>query len=153
VSSFIDVKDGIYDPTKRFAFTNVSDKDFTFKWDGKPITIKAHKTVEMPHHLAIKATTELVDYLMQSEEQEKTARIKEKNPEYKAPNQAGSMGVPMARKPFEDRILKELKVEENSPENEMFKAGIREQIIKDLNAQPSASVSATSVTESDFAPI
>lgn len=133
MSSNIWVKNGIYDPSKRFAFTNITDESFTFTWAKRPITVAPHETVELPHHLAVLATTDLVDRIMLKEAQVKTIEQQRLNPGYKAPNQAGSLGVPAARDPWEKKILKELPPrDDNDAQLQVTRARITEELQRDL---------------------
>ena len=156
MSSNIWVKNGIYDPTKRFAFTNIDTENFTFHWNKKPITVKAGETVELPHYLAVLATTELVDKLMLAEADKKTKEIQKSNPGYKAPNQAGSLGVPAARAVWENRILKELPPrDDNDAQLQVIRAQVTEELRKDLEngqkkANPIAAVSEVGGTKDVF---
>lgn len=154
MSSFLTVKDGIYDPSKRFAFTNITDEDFITKWNGVPIKVAPKQTVTMQHHLAVKATGEMVDKIMLGEikaEEMKMAK-KTKEPLWRSPK-ATSVGVPAARKPYEDMILKELQSEDDSPEIAMIKASAREEITRDINAEPSKAIDKMAVSSSEFAEI
>lgn len=138
MSSFLDIKSGIYDPSKRFAFTNVSPAEFTFQWGGIPIKIDAGETVELPHYLAVLATTRLVDNIMIAEIREKEAKIREetRNPLYRA--KTSSLAVPAARKPYEDKVLKELPAKQgNDAQLNVIRAKLTEEIVRDLKAQPS----------------
>ena len=102
MNSYLQVEQGVYQPGRRFAFTNDSDKEFKSYWDRIPVVVKPHETIElsdstpfpgsgMGHCLAVKFATELVDRIMQED------KVK-----------AGLMAVPDARKPYEDRVLKPL---------------------------------------------
>lgn len=136
MSSNIWLKDGIYDPTKRFAFTNIDSEPFTFTWGGKPITVKAGETVELRHHLAVLATTRLVDKIMMDEQNAKTAEMKKINPMYLAPNQAGSLGVPAARAPYEAKVLRELPPrEDNDAQLNVIRAELKDELQKDLSGE------------------
>ena len=103
------VKQGIYDASKRFSFTNITSEPFTFTWGKSPITVKAGEVVELPHHLAVLATTKLVDQIMNGEikTEEDKMKVETKNPYYRSPR-ASSLGVPAAREPYENKICKEL---------------------------------------------
>ena len=52
-------KMGIYNPLLRAAFTNITEEEFVSAWGGEPIKVPAGRTVELPHHLAVKLTKEL----------------------------------------------------------------------------------------------
>lgn len=140
MSSNLDLKQGIYDPSKRFAFTNITDAPFTFAWGNSPITVKPKETIELRHHLAVLATNRIVDQIMIEEMRKKTEAEKLKNPMYLAPNQAGSLGVPAAREPFEKQVLRELALDEESPQIQVMRAQIREEMARDLNQEKSPAI-------------
>lgn len=141
MSSNITVKNGIYDPSKRFEFTNVTDQDFTFTWGGKPIVIKPKQKVILRHHLAVLATTKIVDQIMMDEINKKTAKARESNPNYLAPNQASSLGVPAARDPYEKMVLKELPPEtSNEAELGIIRSEFQEQLLNDMSAKPASAI-------------
>lgn len=132
---------GIYTPGMRFAFTNISDEDFVSYWAKVPILVKAGETIElsdatplpgtgMGQTLAVKMTGELVDKIMLREVKLKEVEYYKANPgaqvnSYRGPN---SLGVPNARKPYEDQILKPLAVDEDSPAMQ----AARQQILQDI---------------------
>lgn len=147
MSSNIEVKNGIYDATKRFAFTNIRDTDFTFKWDGKPITVKAGQTIELPHHLAVLATLQLTDEIM-------IKGFKESNPDPLKPAPNGTaLGVPAARAYYEEKILRELEVDEESPQVTIMRMQIKEELEKDLAKQKGKPVERVAVGEGEFAEV
>lgn len=154
MSSYLTVKNGIYDPSKRFAFTNVTDKDFVFSWGGNPITVKPKDTVEMPHHLAVLATTKLVDQIMLGEarQDELTMRKENKDPYWRSPKGI-SVGVPEARKPYEDKILRELQPDEENPQFAIQRARMKEELLRDLSAEKAEPVSKIVVSPEQFAEI
>lgn len=125
---------GMYDPTKRYGFKNISNETFTFTWDRNPITVQPGQEVELPEHLAILATHKLVDKVMQDEihAEEKKVRAETKDPYWKNPKGI-SMAVPHARKIYEDKIIRLLKVDEQSPQIQILRAQAKEQILNDLS--------------------
>lgn len=127
--SFLEVKDGIYNPSLRFAFTNITDTEFVSYWDKKPIKIGSGVTVELPHHLAVKLTIELVDKIV-------IEKLKVLD-ETILPIPLSSLGVPAARKPYEDKILRQLADDEESPEIQILRAKIKEELINDLSKEVS----------------
>lgn len=154
MSSNLTVKNGIYDPSKRFAFTNITDKDFTFYWGGNPITVKPKDTVEMPHHLAVLATGKLVDQIMLGEarKDELTMRSANKDPYWRSPKGI-SVGVPAAREPYETKILRELSPDEENPQTAIMRAKMREELQRDLSGETAAPISRMAVSPEQFAPI
>jgi len=47
------------------------------------------------------------------------------------------LGVPAARKVWEDKICRVLEVDEESPQVQVMRSQIREELMKDLKAEPS----------------
>ncbi len=134
MSSYLDVKDGIYNPIRRFAFTNILDEVFSSKWDGSPIVVQIGQTVELPHHLAVKLTGELVDKIMIGNA--KMDEVRTNQPYFRSP-QGSSLGVPAARKVWEDQILRELEVDEESPEIQVLRSQIKTELLNDMKAETS----------------
>lgn len=134
MASFLDVKNGLYDPSKRFAFTNITAEVFESAWDGQKIIVNPSQTIELTHHLAVKLTGELVDKIMIGNA--KLDELQHKEPYFRSP-QGTSLGVPAARKVWEDQILRELQVDEESPEIQIMRAKIREELISDMKKEPS----------------
>lgn len=120
MQSFLEVN-GLYNPTLRFAFTNITEADFTSYWDKVPIVVKPGETIEISnttpipgagHALAIKMTGEMVNNIIIGSA--KLDEVTKNQPFYRSP-QGSSLGVPAARKVWEDQILRELDPEEESP--------------------------------------
>jgi hypothetical protein len=129
----------MYNPARRFAFTNILEEDFTSYWGGSPIVVKAGQTVELPHHLADKLTDEIVNKIMISNAKTNEVEYYQKNPNaavntYRAPS---SLGVPQVRKQWEDKVVRELKVDEESPEMQVLRAQIRDEIQADMSGKAS----------------
>lgn len=138
-SELLHPRQGIYNPTLRFAFTNITEEEFISAWGGEPIKIPAGRTVELPHYLAVKLTKELVDKIMIGNAKLNEVEFYKNNPNvqmntYRAPS---SLGVPAARKVWEDKIVKLMDVDQSSPEVQLQRLGIKQQLIDDLNAVPS----------------
>lgn len=144
MKSFLDVE-GLYTPGLRFAFTNITDEDFTSHWNKIPITVKPRETIElsditplpgisMGHNLAVKMTSELVDKIMINNA--KLDEIAKNQPYYRSP-QASSLGVPGARKIWEDQILREMGQEEESPAMKMMREQLKQELLGNVEMQPS----------------
>lgn len=134
---------GIYTPGLRFAFSNITEEDFTSYWSKVPIVVKAGETIElsdatpmpgmgMGQTLAIKMTGELVDKIMLQGIKVRENEYYKTNPgalpnAFRAPN---SVGVPAARKPLEDQILRPLAVDEESPAMQL----LRQQVIAEIES-------------------
>lgn len=128
---------GLFNPTLRFAFTNITTEDFKSFWGGQPIIIKAGQTVELTHHLAVKLTKELVDKIMQGEAH--LDELAHKDIAYYRSPKGMMLGVPAARKVWEDKIVRELAPDEESPEIQVMRAQLKEEILAQQNkeqAQP-----------------
>jgi len=125
--------EGLFDPSLRFAFTNITEEEFVSHWNGSPIKIKPGDTIELSHHLAVKLTKELVDSIMIGNA--KLDELAKNQPYYRSP-MGSSLGVPAARKVWEDKICRQLEVNEESPEMQIMRAKIREEIMSDLQAEP-----------------
>ena len=139
MSSLVGKNEGLYNPTLRFAFTNITSQDFTSKWNGQPIIVKAGQTIELPHHLADKLTDELVNLIMIGNVKMAEIEYYKNNPNtgpnmFRAPS---SLGIPMARKVWEDKIVRPLAIDEESPEIQVMRLQIREELERDLKAEPS----------------
>lgn len=132
--------EGLYNPLLRFAFTNISESPFTIMWDNKVVTtLKGGETVELPHYLAVVATKALVDSIMIGNAKMDEIAYYKANPNTQ-PNMyraASSLGVPAARKVWEDKICRVLEVDEESPQVQVMRSQIREELMKDLKAEPS----------------
>lgn len=145
MSHLVGRSDGLFNPLRRFAFTNITEDVFISHWDGQPITVQAGQTVELTHHLANKLTDELVDKIMIGEA--KLDEVTKNQPYYRSPK-GSSLGVPAARKVWEDQIVRELQVDEESPEIQTMRAKIREEVLSDLKREPAkAEIQLPSMTE------
>lgn len=109
--------EGMYNPLARFAFTNVLDEDFVSYWNSRQYTIKPHQTVKLQHHLACKFTKEIVDRMMTRDKIEK------------------NMAVPLARKPYEDKVLSLLPNAEDDFELQVIRDSFVEQVRHDAEKQ------------------
>lgn len=132
--------EGIFNPLLRFAFTNITEELFVSAWDGQPIKVPAGTTIELPHHLAVKMTKELVDKIMIGNAKLNEVEFYKNNPNTIANTyrSASSLGVPAARKVWEDQICRQMEVDEESPQVQVMRATIREELMKDLSAEPSS---------------
>lgn len=150
MSSFLDknwdvkqnkyVERGMYDPLKRYGFKNITEEPFTFTWNSNPITVKPGVEIELPEHLAITATHKLVDQIMNKIAHEDTERLRKELKDHAARSPLGiAVGVPSARKPWEDKVLRELKLDEQSPEIQVLRAQTKDRIINDITNSQKAS--------------
>ena len=139
IADVLYIRQGIYNPLLRFSFTNITESEFISAWGGEPIKIPAGVTVELPHHLAAKLTKELVDSIMIGNAKLNEIEFYKNNPNvqmntYRA---SSSLGVPAARAVWEKQICKQLEVDQDSPQVQLQRLGIKEQLLKDLQAEPS----------------
>lgn len=137
MSSILEKNAGLFNPALRFAFTNITEEVFVSAWNGSPITVKPGQTVELTHHLAVKLTDELVDKIMIGNAKIDEVSHYERNPGI-APNSyraASSLGVPAARKVWEDQIVRQLEVDEESPEMQVMRAEIRAELQADMSQE------------------
>jgi hypothetical protein len=141
--SFLEDIGGLYNPTLRFAFTNITEEDFTSYWGGVPIIVKPRETIEISnttpipgagHALALKMTGELVDKIMIGNI--KLDEAAKKDPYYRSP-EGSSLGVPAARKIWEDQILRQLAPDEESPSIQVMRKQMMEEIKTGTSAQVS----------------
>lgn len=148
MSSFLDkvldektgrmVDRGMYNPLKRYGFKNITDTPFHFHWNDpekkNPIIVKPGVEIELPEHLAITATHKLVDEIMGKLAQEDTERLRKETRDHTARSPLGSaMGVPAARKIWEDKILREISIDEQSPQAQVLRAQLRDGIMADIS--------------------
>lgn len=133
--------EGLYNPLLKFAFTNITEAPFDIIWDGKIVTtLKSGETVELNHYLAVASTKRLVDLIMIGNAKLNELEYYKNNPNtqpnlYRA---TSSLGVPAARKVWEDQICRVMEVDEESPQVQIMRATIREELMNDLSAQPSS---------------
>ena len=99
---------GMFDPTKRYAFTNITEELFQFGWNGVTIDVAPKETVELPQYLAYQAVNKMIDQLIMSKNKKDLDKIRETNPAYLTPPGAGMMGIPAYRLTFESAIVREL---------------------------------------------
>ena len=99
---------GMFDPTKRYAFTNITDENFQFGWNGVTIDVAPKETIELPQYLAYQATNKIIDQIIMSKSKRDLDKIRETNPGFLTPPGAGMMGVPAYRLTFEDMVVREL---------------------------------------------
>lgn len=139
MSGILSKDQGVLNAAQRYSFTNITNEEFTSYWNKNPITVKAGATVTVPEYLADKMVDELVNKIMITEIKTKETEYYQKNPNT-APNfyrQPSSLGVPAARKVWEDKIVKKLPMEEGSTESQLLRLQIKEQLEHDLKAEVS----------------
>lgn len=125
--------EGLFNPFLKFAWTNITEELFESRWDNSPIRVPAGATVELPHHLAVKFTKELVDKIMIGNA--KLDELTKNQPFYRSPI-GSSLGVPAARKVWEDQICRPIEVDEESPQMQVTRATIKAELLSDLKKEP-----------------
>jgi hypothetical protein len=138
MSSLLVKTEGIFNPLRKFAFTNITDEPFESAWNGQPIVIGPHETVKLDHYLANKFVDELVDKIMIGEfkNKEDQEKIRFNNPYYRTPN-GMNLGVPAVRKLYEDKIVTEMPEEAQTAQAMIDRMKIREELLSNLTAKPS----------------
>lgn len=143
MSSHLELKEGIYDPLRQFAITNINDEDYELLWDSKVVArLKPGDTVQLPHHLAVIAAVQIADIAIFKEIHE-DEKAHASTPYYKSPK-GSNLYIPNARKPYEDRIIKEIDVDTTAVQYQVIAAQKREEILSDLNAENAKPVSSIS---------
>lgn len=134
MSKIIGKNQGVYNNTKMYAVTNITTEDHVSHWDGAPIILKAGKTASFKQHLADKITNELVDKIIQGNA--KLDEVTKSQPYYRSPI-GMSLGVPAAREVWEDQIVKEIAIDEETPEIQVMKAEIKAELLNDMSKEKS----------------
>lgn len=150
---------GVFDPLLRFAFTNVSSEDFKSFWNGRPVTVKAGDTVKLTHHLAVKFLKELVDQIIIGEAKLDETNFYKNNPNalvntYRS-KKGLDLGIPAKRKEWEDKIIKQLPMEQDALQLEIMRSEFIETLSNDLKKEPSkepVSVPSASLSGGDKMP-
>lgn len=151
--SLLEKNQGLYDSTKRYSFTNITAEDFTSAWGGSPITVKAGETVKLNEFLANKLTTELVDKIMIGNAKMDEVKYYEKNPNTE-PNRyraANMMGVPAARKVWEDKIAQRLPDEKDTAQMQIERANMKAKLEKDMSTEKSTDPVSVPTSLEEFA--
>lgn len=126
----------LYDNSQRYKFTNIDDEEFVCMWNGEEITrIPAGASVTLPESQAITYAKDLCTRVMTKEERAKfVPNMREATWEE---SQKTRVGLPMARDPYEKRILSKLNASDETPEIQLMKAQIKDQLLSDMSAQVS----------------
>lgn len=126
----------LYDNSQRYRFTNIDDEEFIGMWDGRIfVTVPAGRSVTLPEAQAITYAKALCTRVMLKEEKSKfVPNMREATWEE---SQKTRTGVPMARDPYEKRILQKLEQNEDTPELQVLRSEIREELLHDMQAQVS----------------
>lgn len=133
--------EGMFDPTKRFAFTNIMTEDFRSGWNSVPVIVKPGETIEISnvtpipgagHALAVLMTNQLIDQIIIGEA--KLDEVTKNQPYYRSPK-GMSLGVPAAREIWEKQIIRELDPEEESPALQTIRKQLREEIETGITAK------------------
>lgn len=139
--SLIDKKEGLFDPTKRFAFTNITTEDFKSAWNSVPVIVKAGETIEISnvtpipgagHALAVLMTNQMIDQIIIGDA--KLDEVTKNQPYYRSPK-GMSLGVPAVRDIWEKQIVRELDADEESPALQTIRKQMREEIEQGIVAK------------------
>lgn len=143
MSSFLDVKDGIFLPAQRFSFSNITTKPFASRWGGIPVVVGPGETIEisdhtpfmgvgMGHCLSVKFTKELVDNIFADKakiiQNEGDSSHKPGDIVFNRPTVGMMAGVPEQRKIYEDQILKKLDIDEEDGSVKLLKKQMVDQL-------------------------
>lgn len=126
--------EGIYDPIGRYAFTNITEEQFDTAWDSSPISVPAGATIEVGHSQICNFTKQLVDKIIIGNA--KLDELAKNQPYYRSP-MASDLSIPAKRKYWEDQIARKLAVDEESPQTQVMRSKIREELMADMNREPS----------------
>lgn len=139
MSGLIDKKAGVFNNAQRYSVTNILDEDLNFTWGGNPFSIPKGKTVSLPQYLANTVLDQMVDKILMGEMKAEEEAFYEKNPnveinKHRSPN---LLNNPIKRKELEDKICITLALEKGSTEAQLLAMQIKEELERDLSAQPS----------------
>ncbi len=146
MSSFLSKKEGIYDPGRRYSFTNISDQPFQLKWNSQVAgVLQPGESMELSdatpfpgsgngQALGYLFTKQLVDRIMFGEA--KADELVKNTPYYRSPL-ATRAGIPVERHPYEEKILKELPQSESMMKILLQQKG--DEITQDMLRQPGVS--------------
>lgn len=146
MASNLTIRQGVYDPSRRFSFKNIDTEPFTFSWDSNPITVQPGEVVELPHYLAVTATGHLVDKIMirKVKIEEDEMKVKTMNPHYRSPHGA-SLGVPAVRETYEKQILTELPpMKGTDAKLQVIRASFKDQLVNDMKREPAQPIASLS---------
>jgi len=124
----------LFDNTQRYRFTNIDDEPFVGMWDGREfVNVPAGASVTLPEAQAITYAKELCTRVMFKEEKEKfVPNMREASWEE---SQKSRVGIPLARDPYEKRILQKLETGDETPELQAMRSEMREELMRDLSAK------------------
>lgn len=129
-------KVGLYDLTQRYRLTNIDDEKFTGRWNGRTfVVLNPGESATIPESQAINFAKEICTRVMQKEEKAKF--VPNMNEPTWEQSQRTRVGLPMARDAYEKRILQKIEAGEETPELQVMRAQMREQLLNDMSAQVS----------------
>jgi hypothetical protein len=143
---------GMFDPTKRYSFTNITDEPFQFGWNGVNIDVAPKESIEITQYLAYQAVNKMIDQLIMAKNKKDLDKIRETNPAYLTPPGAGMMGIPAYRVTFENMIVKELPSKSgNDAKLDIIRA--KEAIMSDIkrSAEEPQPIESIKVAQTEFA--
>lgn len=153
MSSFLDVE-GAYDQTRRYIVSNWSDQDFTQKFGEESaynnstliittpaheVTIKSGDMLELDQFHALTFARHFVDREMQKVAEKLEGKAREKI--------EISIGNKYARKPYEDKTVKEIVSGEENPIMAKMREEIRQEELAKIKAETSKTAEKTDKVE------
>ena len=151
--SYLQRKEGIYEPGQRFAFTNPTEEPFKIVWNGRTIkTVAPHETIEIsdatPYPgpgngdcIARTKAMELATRIILGEARIQTDKLGFLTDKSYVSPVGTKAAVPEARKPYEDLILKRLQSSEDKEALDILNQQKAEEIIADSRRQAGVSYS------------
>ena len=139
MSGLIDRKAGVFNNAQRYSVTNILNEDMNFTWGGNPFSIPQGKTVSLPEYLANTVVDQMVDKILMAEMKTEEDAFYEKNPnteinKHRSPN---LLNNPRKREELEKKICVKLALEKGSTEAQLLAMQIKEELERDMSAQPS----------------
>lgn len=124
-------KEGLYDQSRRYRFTNVDDEEFIGMWDSKVyVRVPVGESVTLPESQAINFAKDLATRVMIKDEKRKYVPT-QNAPTYEE-SQKSRVGIPAARDPYEKRILQLIEQGEETPEMQALRSELRDEVMRDL---------------------
>ena len=126
-------KEGLYDQTRRYKFNNIGDEEYVGMWNSKVfVTVPPGESVTLPEAQAITFAKDLCTRVMLKEEKARfVPNMYEPTWEM---SQRSRAGIPLARDPYEKRILQAIEEGQETPELQALRSQIREEVMADLTA-------------------
>lgn len=146
--SFFDKEAGLFNPSRWFAFTNITNEKFVSAWDKEPIIVEANETIKVPEYLAKKLSTELIDKILIGNA--KADEMKVNQPYYRSPL-GMNLAVPAIRDQWEAKMLVELPKGEVPGGLQIIRTKLRQELEADMAKQPGVATESAPVAFEEFA--